>query len=437
MQDPKTEYDLLIIGGGANGAGVVIDAASRGLKCAVVDKFDFASGTSSRSTKLAHGGIRYFEQMVFLQGDPIQSYDLLKEALHERSYFMQAAPYLNREMQLLIPTHWFASSAFWYYPACFLYHMMYMASLGNGDYSVRLSGPKMYLKNKIIANFPEVSQIHGKYGVVMHEAQMIDSRMNLNTLFTSTIDNFIPGMKGSNLANYTEFVDFMKNENGKITGAKLKDGITGKEFSVSAKCVVNCAGVHSDTLRLMDNDKVEKRIQGARGTHLMFKKGLLPKDTGILIPKTKDGRVLFICNYLGHPMVGTTDEKCDVTHYCEPTQQEIDFMFKELEPYFGEDYDFKNNMISAWAGIRPLVKEFKLSEKDIERQQKEWEAKSLGAKVKHYMGDGLKSFAKVVHFSNKKSSSTAKLSRSHVIEVSDSGLVSLLGGKWTSFRHMG
>ena len=157
MQDPKTEYDLLIIGGGANGAGVVIDAASRGLKCAVVDKFDFASGTSSRSTKLAHGGIRYFEQMVFLQGDPIQSYDLLKEALHERSYFMQAAPYLNREMELLIPTDWFASSAIWYYPACFLYHMMYMTSLGNGDYSVKLSGPKMYLKNKIVQNFPEVS----------------------------------------------------------------------------------------------------------------------------------------------------------------------------------------------------------------------------------------------------------------------------------------
>ena len=112
MQDPKTEYDLLIIGGGANGAGVVIDAASRGLKCAVVDKFDFASGTSSRSTKLAHGGIRYFEQMVFLQGDPIQSYDLLKEALHERSYFMQAAPYLNREMELIVRVSILAECAY-------------------------------------------------------------------------------------------------------------------------------------------------------------------------------------------------------------------------------------------------------------------------------------------------------------------------------------
>ena len=112
-------------------------------------------------------------------------------------------------------------------------------------------------------------------------------------------------------------------------------------------------------------------------------------------------------------------------------------MFKELEPYFGEDYDFKNNMISAWAGIRPLVKEFKLTEKDLEKKQKEWEAKSIGAKTKEYMGNGLRNFAKIIHSSNKKSSSTAKLSRSHVIEISDSGLVSLLGGKWTSFRHMG
>lgn len=180
----------------------------------------------------------------------MQSYDLLKEALHERSYFVQAAPYLNRELQLLIPTNYFVQSAFWYYPACFLYHMMYMSSLGNSNYSIRLNGPKIYMKNQLRKNFPEALKIHGRYGVIMHEAQMIDSRMNLNTLFTSSIENFIPGMKGSNLANYTEFVDFIKNDQGKITGAKLKDCISGKEFSVKAKCVVNCAGVHADSLRL-------------------------------------------------------------------------------------------------------------------------------------------------------------------------------------------
>ena len=109
-------------------------------------------------------------------------------------------------------------------------------------------------------NFPEVKSIHGNYGVVMHEAQMVDSRMNLNTLLTSTIEGYNPGMKGSNLANYTEFIDFKKNEEGKIIGAKLKDLISGKEFDVAAKCVVNCAGIHSDTLRLKDNENVETRI---------------------------------------------------------------------------------------------------------------------------------------------------------------------------------
>lgn len=339
-------------------------------------------------------------------------------------------------MQLLIPTESFAGSALWYYPACFLYHMMYMTSLTK-EYDTYLHGPKLYTKDKVRKHFPDASQVHGKWGVIMHEAQMIDSRMNLNTLFTSSIDGFIPGMKGANLANYTEFLDFSKDAEGKIVGAKLKDGISGKEFTVKAKCVVNCAGVHSDNLRIKDNENAEKRIQGARGTHVMFKKGLLPADAGILIPKTKDGRVLFICSYFGHPMVGTTDLKCDVTHHCEPTQEEIDYIFQELRPYFGADYDYKNNMLSAWAGIRPLVKESQPSEADLKRLEQEWLAMGFYDKFKHYMKEGVRTVAKTANFSNTKSSGTAKLSRSHAIEVSDSGLVSLLGGKWTSFREMG
>lgn len=171
----------------------------------------------------------------------------------------------------------------------------------------------------------------------------------------------------------------------------------------------------------------------------MFKKGILPKDSGILIPKTKDGRLLFIINYLGHPMVGTTDEKCDVTHYCEPTEEEISFMFKELEPYFGEDYDFKENLVSAWAGIRPLVKE--ASAKNAHDIAVDEQIKSkMGVKdhISDFMANRLRWVAfKMNSGKAKKSSDTARLSRSHVIEVSESGLVSLMGGKWTSFRHMG
>ena len=126
LQNKDEEFDILIVGGGANGAGVALDAASRGLKSALIDKFDFASGTSSRSTKMAHGGVRYFEQMMFLQGDPVQSYELLREALHERNFFMQTAPYLNKELSLLIPGDTFLGTALWYYPGTFLYHLMYL-----------------------------------------------------------------------------------------------------------------------------------------------------------------------------------------------------------------------------------------------------------------------------------------------------------------------
>lgn len=126
---------------------------------------------------------------------------------------------------------------------------------------------------------------------------------------------------------------------------------------------------------------------------------MIPEDCGIIIPKTKDGRLLFISNYLGHPMVGTTDVKCDVTEFCQPTEEEIQFMFNELEPYFGKDYDFKNNLLSSWAGIRPLVKEQKEKSIDqINKEKKEWENKSLWEKTKSQIGNGIRGLAKVIHY---------------------------------------
>ena len=226
----------------------------------------------------------------------------------------------------------------------------------SGAYATSLSGPYFMSKGSVRSMVPAVKDIHNMYGVVMHEAQMIDGRMALNSLFTASVDGFCKGLRGAGLVNYMEFKDFEKKD-GKIVGAKVFDRIKGKEFTVHAKCVVNCAGVHADELRLQDNANAKKRIAGSRGTHIVFKKGLLPEDTGIIIPKTRDGRLLFICNYLGHPMVGTTDEKCEVTHTVKPTQQEIDFICSELEPYFGKEYDFKNNIQSAFAGIRPLCRQ--------------------------------------------------------------------------------
>ena len=203
--------------------------------------------------------------------------------------------------------------------------------------------------------------LHGHYGSIMSETQMSDSRMNLQALFTSAVDDYIPGMKGSTLANYVEMTDFTKDANGRVTGVMCRDKMdpNGAPFQVKAKVVVNCAGVHSDEIRIKDIPDVERRIVPSRGTHLIFKKGLLNGTQGMIVPETTDGRLLFIINYYGHPMVGTTDEFTDATHHCEPTQKEIDFICDEIRPFFGKDYDFKGNLISAWAGLRPLVKESK------------------------------------------------------------------------------
>lgn len=231
---------------------------------------------------------------------------------------------------MLIPGNSFLGTAFWFYPGTFLYHCMYLKQLLGSDYTASLKAPKLLMKRKVAELYPDASKLHGKYGVLMQEAQMMDGRMAINSLLTSTVDQFVPGMKGATLANYVEFRDYLKDSEGKIVGAKLFDRISKKEFAVKSKVVVNCTGIHADELRLQDNPEVTPRIQGARGTHLMFKKGIVPRDAGVIIPKTRDGRLIFIINYLGHPMVGTTDEKCDLTHYCAPTKEEIDFICQEL-----------------------------------------------------------------------------------------------------------
>lgn len=191
----------------------------------------------------------------------------------------------------------------------------------SSNYDVSVSGPKLVRKATLKKNYPDLKAVHGSYGTVMSETQMHDSRMNLNTLFTAAIDDYIPGMRGATLANYVELKSFVKDDEGKIVGGVCVDKLDPeqKEFTVKAKVVVNCAGVHADEIRQMDDPKAEARIVPSRGTHLMFKKGLLPENQGMIVPETEDGRLLFIINYFGYPMVGTTDVFTEKTHTCEPT----------------------------------------------------------------------------------------------------------------------
>lgn len=166
----------------------------------------------------------------------------------------------------------------------------------------------------------------------------------------------------------------------------------------------------------------------------MFKKGLLKENHGIIVPETKDGRLLFVINYFGHPMVGTTDVFCDKTEFCEPSQEEIDFIIEEIKPFFGQDYDYKGNLLSAWAGLRPLVKAN--GSNDIVNDS-DSDKDSLKSKAITFCQNKVRWLAFKLNGPKDKKKSTASVSRNHVIEMSDSGLISLMGGKWTSFRSQG
>lgn len=189
--------------------------------------------------------------MCQLKGDPFESYALLKDTLSERNYFMQAAPYLIKELHLLVPSPSLFWTTFWYWPGAFGYHLIYLKEMMKSNYQVSLSGPTMLRKSTIRREYPQVPALHNSYGALMSEAQMHDSRMNLNALFTAAVDGYTQGQTGATLANYVEFKSFIKDESGKIVGGMCVDKFDpeGKEFPVKAKVVVNCAGVHADEIR--------------------------------------------------------------------------------------------------------------------------------------------------------------------------------------------
>lgn len=390
----------------------------------------------------------------------MQSYRLLKEALLERNYFLAAAPFQSKEIGITIPTPSRLESYFWYFPATLLYHLIYYKQLMNSEYQEKFSGPRPLLKSTLRAHFPNLPQIHAMAGSVMYEGQINDGRTNVLALLSATVDQLTKGMVGANIANYVEFNEFVKDKEGRIEGATVTDTLGKKQFTIRSKYVVNCTGVMADHLRTLDNPAVPSRILGSRGTHLIFRGDLVPEGEGVIIPKTKDGRLLFIINYFGNTMVGTTDDECEKAFTCKPEDYDIKFIFEELKPYFGHDFDFEGQLISAWAGMRPLVvQDSNWIQIEEQKVADKWGSLTIRQKADFYFVKGLRKIASVVNswrarrkekqqkakeesqgdgpretLPKKKS---AKLSRSHEIEISDSGLVSVMGGKWTSFRRMG
>ncbi len=370
LQDTTKIWDIAVIGGGSSGLGVALDAISRGLSVVLFEKADFAKGTSSRSTKLLHGGVRYLAQ-----GDV----GLVFEALKERGKLLQNAPHLAHDQPFIIPIYTWKD------------RLMYSVGLKLYDWMAgRLSlGKSEFIsKEETLKRMPGLKS-KGLYGgVVYHDGQFDDARLALN--IAQSADE-----AGTCVLNYVSVNNLVKNESGKITGLQVSDKLSSKKYEVNAKMVVNATGVFADKILQMDNPEAARMIQPSQGIHLVLDLDFLGGNDALMIPKTRDGRVLFAVPWHGKLVVGTTDtlrEKPKLEP--EALQKEIDFVLETASGYLAKK-PTRADVRSVYAGLRPLAR------------PKEGSTK------------------------------TKEISRSHKVILSESGLVTLTGGKWTTFRKMG
>jgi glycerol-3-phosphate dehydrogenase len=370
IKEKNKVWDIAVIGGGASGLGVALDALSRGLSVVLVDKSDFAKGTSSRSTKLVHGGVRYLAQ-----GDIM----LVFEALKERGRLLRNAPHLTHNQPFIIP----------------IYNLFDKLQYGIGlkiyDWmagKLRLGKSRFISKRETIDRIPQLKQEGLKGGVVYHDGQFDDARLALS--IAMTCDEM-----GGCMLNYMKVNSLIKNEKGKITGIWVKDGEDGSKYDIKAKMVVNATGVFADKILQMDKPDAPKSIQPSQGIHLVLDKSFLGGKDALMIPKTSDGRVLFAVPWLDKIVVGTTDTLRDKPKLePEALSKEIDFILETAEGYLS-NAPSRKDVKAVFAGLRPLA------------------APKEG------------------------STKTKEISRSHKVIVSESKLVSITGGKWTTFRKMG
>lgn len=366
-------FDLLIIGGGATGCGIAVDAASRGLKVALVDKADLAEGTSSRSTKLVHGGVRYLE-MAVKKLDRAQ-YHLVKEALCERGIFLHNAPHLASRLPLVTPIYKWLQVPY-VYAGLVLYDLL-VGKKGIGHSS--LIG-----RSEALRRFPMLKSEGLKAGVVYYDGQFNDSRMAVTLALTAQKFDAV-------IANHVEAIGFEKQD-GRLCAARCRDVFTGEEFVVKARGFINAAGPFVDRLRQMDEPAAPPVLKAASGIHIVLSGRFVPPGTGMLIPKTEDGRVLFILPWQGHALIGTTDAPSEIVDHPQAKEEEIEYLLRHINKYFDLKVT-RSDVMSVWCGLRPLVQD-------------------------------------------SQAANTAQLVREHLLLVSDSGLLSMAGGKWTSYRKM-
>lgn len=369
------QYDLLVIGGGATGLGVAVDSAARGYRTLLVDARDFAQGTSSRSTKLVHGGVRYLQQ---------GNIGLVREALHERGRLLRNAPHLAHELRFLVPAYrWWHK--FFYGIGLFLYDLL----AGR----LRLHRAQLVGAAAVRQLVPTLADDGLRGGIVYSDAQFNDARLALSLARTASD-------LGATLLNYAPATALVK-EAGRVVGATIVDSQSAREYTIRARAVVNATGVFTDALLALDDPSSAGVIAVSQGIHLVLDRDFLPGDTAIMVPRTDDGRVVFIIPWQGRTLVGTTDTPRPRPSV-EPTalEEEIAFVLRYAGLYLTRQ-PTRDDVLAVYAGLRPLVK---------------------GKDNGDNQGDS--------------GEATSKLGRDHTLLESRSGLLTITGGKWTTYRRM-
>ena len=368
LAEPGTVWDVLVIGGGATGLGVAVDAAARGYRTALVEQSDFAKGTSSRSTKLAHGGVRY------LRSGEI---GLVRGALRERGLLERNAPHLVHRRAFVIP----------------IYRRLDLPMYGFGLKAYEwLSGRLSFGASRILSvaetrkALPTVKEANLRGGVLYYDGQFDDARLALAIARTAE-------SQGATLANYVR-VDGLIKEQGRVAGAEVIDEESGQHITIRARVVINATGMFTGAIRRMDDPAVKPMLAVSSGVHVTLDRSFLPGEHALMIPETSDGRVLFAVPWQGHVILGTTDEPRQVPELePPPLESEIQFLIEHAAEYLSKPVTRKD-VLSVFTGLRPLVQQ-------------------------------------------DNAAATKSLSRDHVIVVSPDGLVTITGGKWTSYRKMG
>ena len=367
LDDRNTRWDVLIVGGGATGLGTAIEAASRGYRTLLLEQHDFAKGTSSRSTKLVHGGVRYLKQ---------GNVSLVLEALRERGRMLKNAPHLVTDLRFVVPSY-----DWWEGPFYGIGLKMYDLLAGRAGF-----GPSENLSREETLAYLPTLEPHGlRGGTLYYDGQFDDARLAVNMAQTASD-------LGATVLNYMRVVALTKRDD-MISGVVARDGETGREYELDAGVVINATGIFTDTIRHMDDPEAPPMIRPSQGVHIVLDKTFLPGDTAIMVPRTDDGRVLFAIPWHNRAVIGTTDTPVEnAVLEPRPLADELDFLLTHAARYLTKD-PTPSDVLSTFAGLRPLV-------------------------------------------SMNEDGSTSAISRDHTLHIARSGLVTITGGKWTTYRKM-